>query len=105
MAETTFNDCINCAYSGIRDDGSKFCMIPGKKPSDKACNRYKSVESAITEHAELIKLKEAVQFIQTYCAAHRAAHQENCKGCRFGYSDTGCPLAQLPERWNTDCLM
>ena len=100
MAEATFNGCINCAYSGTRDDGSKFCMIPGKRPSDKACDRYKSVESAIAERTELTKLKEAVQFIQTYCEAHRA---EGCKGCRFGYD--GCTLAQPPKYWNTDCLM
>ena len=102
MAEATFGGCINCTYLGTRDDGSKFCMIPGKKPSDKACDQYKSVESAIAERKELTKLRKAVQFIQTYCETHRAA---GCKGCRFGYGYDGCPLAQSPERWNTDCLM
>ena len=48
------------------------------------------------------KLREAVQFIQTYCATH----QGNCKDCLFSCNDKhGCPLAQLPEDWNTDCLM
>ena len=101
-SESTENRCDTCAHLGTRDDSSKFCVVFGKELSDTACDLYKSAETAMTEQAERDKLKEAVNFIQTYCVAH----QGNCKGCLFSDNyELGCPLAQLPEDWNTDCLM
>lgn len=106
IAETTTENCCeNCAYVGTRDDSSKFCVIDDKELSGTVCDLYNSAETAMTERTERTertKLREAVNFIQTYCAAH----QGNCKGCLFSDNyKLGCPLAQLPEDWNTDCLM
>lgn len=99
---STENCCENCAYLGTRDDSSKFCVIIGKELSDTACDLYKSIETYNAERAERTKLREAVNFIQTYCAAHK----ENCKGCPFNYDGVlECALAQLPARWNTDRLI
>ena len=102
-SESTESCCENCAYLlGTPEVSSNFfCMIPGKELSGTACDLYKSIETYNAEQAEITKLREAVTFIQTYCAAHK----ENCKGCPFCYTHKfGCALAQLPEDWNTDFL-
>ena len=96
MSETTGKSCINCTYFGIRDDSSNFCMIPGKALSGKACAYYKSTDVAMAEQAERTKLREAVQFIQTYCE-----NNHNCKGCPFD-RDERCGLVLEPRLWNTD---
>ena len=98
-SDSTENRCENCAYLGTQDDSSKFCMIFSKELSSTACDLYKSIDTYKTEQTERTKLREAVNFIQTYCAAH----QETCKDCPFNYKyKLGCALAQLPEDWNTD---
>ena len=101
-SESTENCCENCTYCDTRNDSSKYCVIYDKELSGTACDLYKNAETGMTKQAERTKLREAVTFIQTYCATHLG----NCKGCLFSDNyKLGCPLAQLPEDWNTDCLM
>lgn len=97
-SESAENHCEGCTYLGTRKDSSKFCMIPGKTLSTETCDRYKSIEADIAERAERIKLREAAQFIHTYCTNHH-----NCKGCPFdGGIAESCELVQIPKDWNTD---
>lgn len=101
-SESTENCCENCTYCDTRDDSSKFCVIYNKDLSGTTCDLYNNAETYNAKRAERTKLKDAVNLIQAYCTAH----QGNCKGCLFSDNyKLGCPLAQLPEDWNTDCLM